>query len=110
MMMKGPGIPAGKRVTGFTQSCDVAPTVTDWLGIGVPLFAPGQSLLPLAKGEVDKVRDFAIAGYHRYSASIITEDFSFIHWTKQDERTAVGARDRSTASDGGGRQLYRRDR
>ena len=35
MIMRGPGLPAGKRVKGFTQSCDVAPTVTDWLGIGV---------------------------------------------------------------------------
>lgn len=89
MIMRGPGLPAGKRVKGFTQSCDVAPTVTDWLGIGVHSTHQGESLLPLAKGEVDKVRDFAIAGYHRYSASIITEDFSFIHWTKADERTAV---------------------
>ena len=32
------------------------------------------------------MRDFAIAGYHRYSASIITEDWSFIHWTRPDER------------------------
>ena len=86
MIMRGPGLPAGKRVKGFTQSCDVAPTVTDWLGIGVHPLHQGKSLLPLAKGEVDKVRDFAIAGYHRYSASIITDDFSFIHWTRPDER------------------------
>ena len=67
MMMRGPGLPAGKRLKGFTQSCDVAPTVTDWLGIGVHPSMQGQSLLPLARGEVDKVRDFAIAGYFRYS-------------------------------------------
>ncbi|EFK05313.1 conserved domain protein [delta proteobacterium NaphS2] len=70
MIIKGPGLPAGKRVKGFTQSCDVAQTVTDWLGIGVHPTHQGKSLLPLAKGEVDKVRDFAITGYHRYSASI----------------------------------------
>jgi hypothetical protein len=44
----------------------------------------GKSLLPLARGEVDKVRDFAVAGYHRFSASIITEDWSFIHWLKPE--------------------------
>jgi hypothetical protein len=86
MIMKGPGLPTGKRVKGFTQSCDVAPTVTDWLGIGVHPTHQGKSLLPLAKGEVDKVRDFAITGYHRYSASIVTEDWSFIHWTRPEER------------------------
>jgi len=87
MIMRGPGLPTGQRVKGFTQSCDVAPTVTDWLGLGVHPSHQGKSLLPLAKGEVDKVRDFAIAGYHRYSTSIITEDWSFIHWTKEAEAT-----------------------
>ena len=37
-----------KRVKGFTQSCDVAPTVTDWLGLGVHPLHQGKSLLPLA--------------------------------------------------------------
>jgi len=84
-IMKGPGIPAGTRNASFVQSCDVAPTVTDWLGMGVHHEMQGQSLLPLAKGEVDKVRDFAIAGYYRYSWSIITDDWSYVHWLKEDE-------------------------
>ena len=86
MMMRGPGIPAGKRVSAFVQSVDVAPTVCDWLGIGVHPDMQGKSLLALAKGEVDKVRDFAIAGYHKFSWSIITEDWSFIHWLNKEEK------------------------
>ena len=35
-ILKAPGVPAGKRVKSFVQSCDVAPTVLDALGIGVP--------------------------------------------------------------------------
>ncbi|MDA8219360.1 MAG: sulfatase [Dehalococcoidales bacterium] len=92
IIMRGPGLPAGKRVKGFTQSCDVAPTVTDWLGIGVHPEHTGKSLLPLARGEVDKLRDFAIAGYFKYSASIITEDWSFIHWLRPDEKTIADAK------------------
>jgi arylsulfatase A-like enzyme len=89
MIMKAPGLTPGKRVKGFTQSCDVAPTVTDWLGIGVHSEMTGKSLLPLAKGEVDKLRDFAIAGYFRYSVSIVTEDWSFIHWLRPEEKNVV---------------------
>ncbi len=85
-IMKGPGLPHGKREKSFVQSVDVAPTVTDWLGIGVHHEMQGKSLLPLAKGEVEKVRDFAIAGYHKYSWSIITDEWSFIHWVKEDEK------------------------
>ncbi len=87
MMMRGPGIPANTRKDAFVQSCDVAPTVCDWLGIGVQSFHQGKSLIPLAKGEVDKVRDFAIAGYHRFSWSIITHDWSYIHWVRKDDAT-----------------------
>ena len=66
MMLKGPGLP-NQRSKAFVQSCDVAPTVCDFLGMGVHHFHQGQSLLPLARGEVDKVRDFAMAGYYQYS-------------------------------------------
>ncbi|MBN2060609.1 MAG: sulfatase [Deltaproteobacteria bacterium] len=89
MMLHAPGMPAGKRIKSFAQSVDVAPTVCDWLGIGVHPDMQGKSLLPLARGEVDKVRDFAIAGYYRYSWSIITDDWSFIHWLKEDEKTVA---------------------
>ncbi|MHB1133193.1 MAG: sulfatase [Chloroflexota bacterium] len=92
MILRGPGLPAGKRVKGFTQSCDIAPTITDWLGIGEHPEHTGKSLLPLARGEVDKVRDFAIAGYYRFSASIITHDWSFIHWLRPEEKTITETR------------------
>ena len=92
MIMRGPGLPRNRRVRGFVQSCDVAPTVVDWLGIGVHPSMQGHSLLPLAKGDVEKVREFAIAGYFRYSWSIITEDWSFIHWLKDDEKSVADAR------------------
>jgi hypothetical protein len=52
----------------------------------------GKDLLPLAKGEVEKVRDFAIAGYFRYSWSIVTEDWSHIHWLKDDEKSIADSR------------------
>ena len=92
MIVRGPGLPRNQRLKGFVQSCDVAPTVCDWLGLGVHPSMQGHSLLPMIRGEVEKVRDFAIAGYFRYSWSIITEDWSFIHWLKDDEKTVADAR------------------
>ncbi|MBO4318468.1 MAG: sulfatase [Mailhella sp.] len=80
MIIRAPGIKAGQRIKAFTQSVDVAPTVCDWLGIGVHPSMQGKSLLPLMRGEVDKVYDFAISGYYPYSWSIYTEEWSFIHW------------------------------
>ena len=85
VILRAPGIKAGQRITSFVQSVDVAPTVCEWLGIKKHPDMQGESLLPLARGEVDKVRDFAIAGYHGYSWSIITPEWSYIHWLKPDE-------------------------
>ncbi len=83
LIIKAPGLPAGKRIKAFAQDCDCAPTVLDWLGLPIPANMTGKSLLPLCRGEVEKVRDFAIAGYYSFSWSIITEDWSLIHWRKE---------------------------
>ncbi len=88
MLLRAPGIAAGQRLKGFVQSCDVAPTVCDWLGIGVHPDMQGKSLLPMCRGEVEKVRDFAIAGYYPHSWAIYTEDWSYIHWPKPEQSAA----------------------
>ena len=96
LLVRMPGQTSGKRVKAFTQSCDVAPTILDWMGhlneeeaesVGFdhknPLNASemqGKSVLPLIDGSTEKLRDFAIGGYYGFSWSIITEDYSYIHW------------------------------
>ncbi len=89
VIMRAPGITAGQRISAFTQSCDVAPTICDWLGLGVHPNMQGKSLLPLMRGEVDKVRDFAIAGFYDYSWAIYTEDWSYIHWLADEKANAA---------------------
>ena len=88
MIIRFPGCPAGKRVKSFIQSVDVAPTVCDWLGIGVHPAMQGKSLLPLALGEVDKIHDFAIAGYYGAGWALFTDDWSYVHWPLNDKKTA----------------------
>ncbi len=89
MLLRAPGVKAGQRVSAFTQSVDVAPTVCDWLGIGVHPDMQGKSLLPLVRGDVAKVRDFAVAGYYKYSWSIITDEWTYIHWPRKQAETAL---------------------
>ena len=40
----------------------------------------GKSLWPLLKGEVKDIRDFLITGFFGQSWSIITKEWSYIHW------------------------------
>jgi arylsulfatase A-like enzyme len=91
MMIKGPGIKPGQRSKAYVQSCDVAPTVCDFLGLGVRDFHQGKSLLPITRGEVATIRDFAVAGYYKYSWSIISDQWSYIHWLKKDREKLAEA-------------------
>ena len=89
LIIKFPGCAAGKRVKTFVQDCDCAPTVLEWLGLKIPKNMQGVSLLPVCRGETDTVRDFAIAGYYNFSWSIITEEWSFIHWLDKLEHVSL---------------------
>ncbi|MHB1423371.1 MAG: sulfatase family protein [Gemmataceae bacterium] len=52
---------AGRRVAALTQALDLAPTLADWFR--TPLAdVHGHSLLPLARGETESIREYACAG------------------------------------------------
>lgn len=52
---------AGRRVSAVTQSADLMPTLLDAFGVPCP-DVDGKSLLPLARKEVEKVREVAYIG------------------------------------------------
>jgi arylsulfatase A-like enzyme len=52
---------AGLRIGALTQPVDVAPTVTEYLGLPPPPL-PGRSLLPLIRQEIAELRPHAFSG------------------------------------------------
>jgi arylsulfatase A-like enzyme len=53
----------GRRVPGFTQPADLAATMLDLFGLmSMPEDVHGHSLLPLARGEKNEVREYACSG------------------------------------------------
>ena len=74
--------PKGTRVSATVESIDLFPTLMDAMGLDLPPVAQprdlvdGVSLLPLVRGEVDRVRDFFYA-----------EDSTFV--AIQDERSML---------------------
>ena len=88
------------RVSSFVETVDVAATIMEFVKeTTTPLanlinFAnphgddggiQGKSLLPLMRGKVDKVKEFAITGYFNLSWSIVSEDWTYIHWLDDKE-------------------------
>jgi arylsulfatase A-like enzyme len=52
---------AGRRISAFTQSLDVVPTLFEVFGVQLPA-VHGESLLPLARGQRNQIREYACAG------------------------------------------------
>jgi arylsulfatase A-like enzyme len=51
LVIRAPGLPAGRVVEAFTEAVDVTPTILDWFGAEVPPQMDGLSLLPWLHGE-----------------------------------------------------------
>lgn len=51
LIISGPGIPAGARITQYTENIDIVPTLIELLGIETDAIMDGKSLLPLMRGE-----------------------------------------------------------
>jgi arylsulfatase A-like enzyme len=47
LIVRGPGVPAGRRVTAMVANIDLAPTLAEAAGARVPAFVDGRSFLPL---------------------------------------------------------------
>ncbi len=80
LIIRAPGLPAGKRVAGLVQNYDIAPTIANWLGIEGAKAMHGKDLWPLMTGKVGSIRAFVLSGYYRASVAIYTEEWSYIHW------------------------------
>lgn len=100
LIVRVPGQEGGRRIESFVQTCDIAPTVLDGLGVfhagklqergheGIKVWSDssmqGISLLPAARGETDHIRDWALTGFFGFSWSLIRKDYSVIRWLRAE--------------------------
>jgi N-sulfoglucosamine sulfohydrolase len=66
MIVRGPGFTGGKVIDSQVSHLDVFPTLCELAKAAPPPWLQGVSLMPLVRGEVDRVRDalFAETTYH----------------------------------------------
>jgi len=72
---------AGRRVDALVQTHDILPTILDLLGLEDETIAMhGKSVWPLVTGEREKLRDYAIVGYHQSEHRCLRDkEWSYIH-------------------------------
>lgn len=63
LLLRGPGIPRGRRVRELTANIDLFPTLCALAGIAVPETVEGKSLLPLFEEDAQSIRPTVFAAY-----------------------------------------------
>jgi arylsulfatase A-like enzyme len=77
LLMRVPGNPyAAKRVPGFVQVPDVAPTIYGRLNLKSPSRVTGQDLWPYVTGERTNPRDHVVTAYG-YIAAVRTPEWNY---------------------------------
>ncbi|MFZ9935667.1 MAG: sulfatase [Luteolibacter sp.] len=67
LIIKGPGVKAGSKPDEFAAMMDVAPTLLDFAGCGIPEDVQGRTLRPLLEGKGGSLRDAFY--YHHYGSA-----------------------------------------
>lgn len=69
LIIRGPGVPAGKRVTTIAANIDLAPTVLDVADAAAGITVDGRSLLPIANDPASFARGIVIETGPRQSGA-----------------------------------------
>ena len=91
LMIRDPSGDGVKRVDSYTQQTDVTATILDWLGIDIPAHMTSESLMPLIRGDKEKIRDEAVCCHYNASASIRHDEWSY-HWFVENSAGRVSNR------------------
>ncbi|MBI1313298.1 sulfatase-like hydrolase/transferase, partial [bacterium] len=62
-IVRGPGIKAGSRTSGYIYLLDVLPTLCDLAGVDVPDVVEGKSFRPVLEGKTQRIRDVLYGVY-----------------------------------------------
>jgi N-acetylglucosamine-6-sulfatase len=66
LVVRGPGIAAGRSIGQLSSNIDLAPTIADLAGASIPRFVSGRSLVPLLKGSQPRAwRQATISQFYR---------------------------------------------
>jgi arylsulfatase A-like enzyme len=78
LIIRGPGIPAGKSITAFTYLFDLFPTLCEITGAQAPPGLAGASLRPIWAGEKPAIRDTVFLPYSDLMRSVRDERYKLI--------------------------------
>ena len=87
LLMAGPGVPRGRRVDASCYLLDVFPTACALAGVPAPEGLDGLCLVPLLKGEKEKVRDTLFFAYRDFQRAVQDGRWKLIEYSVKGQRT-----------------------
>ncbi len=75
----------GDRVSALTQAIDVMPTILEMFGLQPDRTVQGKSLLPLASGDADSIRDIALYGIFGGAINATDGQYSYFRYPRNME-------------------------
>ncbi|MEA2171948.1 MAG: N-acetylglucosamine-6-sulfatase [Solirubrobacteraceae bacterium] len=99
LVIRGPGIPAGRTVSAQVSNIDFAPTLLDLAGATADRVQDGHSLLPLLRGKTDRgdriveleapaplfEQDVPINAWDRPYKGVRTDRYTYVRYTETGE-------------------------
>lgn len=80
LVMRGPGIPEGKKSDALVYLFDIFPTVAELCRVKLPAGVEGKSLVPVMQGRADGVRDVIFGAYRQFQRCVRTKDWKLIRY------------------------------
>ena len=87
LIVAHPDLAPGARLA-LTQTTDIMPTLLDLFDITPPQDVRGASVMPLARGIKDSIRDLAIFGI--YAGAVNATDGKYMYFRYPDQMTSTG--------------------
>ncbi|QNK57171.1 sulfatase-like hydrolase/transferase [Paenibacillus sp. PAMC21692] len=84
-LVKGPGVPAGKRIDELVYQFDIFPTLCDLSGIAAPSGIEGKSMNSLISGESNRGRDTVYSLYKDIQRMVKDDRYKMIRYRRSAE-------------------------
>lgn len=87
LILRGPGIPKGKRSAALCQLFDLYPTLAALAGLKPPATVDGKDLGPVLRGEQSDLRNATLHAYKEVQRAVRTQDAKLIEYLVKGQRT-----------------------
>ena len=86
MILRGPGVAAGKRVDALTHTFDVYPTLCELAGLEIPESVDARSFMPLVEGTTGEIRPYLHSVYKHVQRMAQDQEWKLIAYRSDGDQ------------------------